>query len=522
MSGMVASSQRAATDVGIAILRAGGNAADAAVAVAAALNVTEPMSTGIGGDCFALYYDGATRAVTALNGSGRAPGRLTLELLRQQQITELPASHAHTVTVPGACAGWFDLIARHGTLPVATLLAPAIELAEAGFAVGEVTAHFWADDLASRARSANIRELSIDGRAPRAGERFRNPGLARTLRAVAEGGPDAFYRGEIARAIVSVIAQSGGVMTADDLAAHASTWDEPISTTYRGVRVWECPPNGQGLTALLALNVLEGFELRGQDPLGADRLHLVVEALRLAFADARRYIADPRAASVPIAELLSKDYAARRRALIDPRHAAAHVAHGAPIATSDTVYFCVVDGHGNACSFINSNYMGFGTGIVPSGWGFALQNRGHNFSLEPGHPNAVAPNKRPYHTIMPGLMTRDDGSLYGPFGVMGGFMQPQGHVQVVIALLDDALGPQAALDRPRLRIEPVSGGLAVALEDGIPAAADPELRARGHKVVAGVTGHRRAVFGRGQLIVSERDRLVAGSDLRADGCAGAA
>jgi gamma-glutamyltranspeptidase/glutathione hydrolase len=292
MPGMVASSQRTATDVGIGILRAGGNAADAAVAIAAALNVTEPMSTGIGGDCFALYYDAATRAMTALNGSGRAPGRLTIDLvhglLRRKQLAELPPSHAHTVTVPGACAGWFDLIARHGTLPMARILAPAIELAEAGFAVGKVTAHIWKAGLAERAGAANLDELSIDGRAPHAGEQFRNPGLARTFRAIAEGGPDAFYRGEIAIAIAEVIERSGGVMTAADFAAHTSTWDEPISTTYRGIRVWECPPNGQGITALIALNVLEGFELRGQDPLGPDRLHLVAEALRLAFADAGR------------------------------------------------------------------------------------------------------------------------------------------------------------------------------------------------------------------------------------------
>ena len=526
MPGMVASSQRVATDVGIGILRAGGNAADAAVAVAAALNVTEPMSTGIGGDCFALYYDAATRAVTALNGSGRAPGRLTIDLvhglLRREQLSELPPHHAHAVTVPGACAGWFDLIARHGTLAMARILAPAIELAEAGFAVGKVAAHIWKVGLADCAGAANLDELSIDGRAPHAGEQVRNPALARTFRAIAEGGPDAFYRGEIATAIAEVIERSGGVMTATDLAAHTSTWDEPISTTYRGIRVWECPPNGQGITALIALNVLEGFELRGQDPLGPERLHLVAEALRLAFADARRYVADPRVAAVPVAELLSKDYAARRRALLDPRRAAADVGHGAPIPGSDTVYFCVVDGHGNACSFINSNYMGFGSGIVPHGWGFVLQNRGHNFSLDPHHANALAPGKRPYHTIIPGMMTHGDGSLYGPFGVMGGFVQPQGHVQVVVGLLDDGVTPQAALDRPRLCLESIAGEVVVALEDGIPVATAQGLRAQGHQVVSGVTGFDRSRFGRGQIILRERDGLVAGSDPRADGSAGSA
>jgi gamma-glutamyltranspeptidase/glutathione hydrolase len=520
MQGMVASSQRAATNVGIGILRAGGNAADAAVAVAAALNVTEPTSTGIGGDCFALYYDAATRALTALNGSGRAPARLTIDLLRDQQITALPPFHAHTVTVPGACAGWFDLIARHGTLPMAQLLAPAIELAEGGFTVGEVTAYSWAQGLDSQRGAAHLDELSIDGRAPRAGERFCNPGLARTLRAIAQGGPDAFYRGEIAAAIVQVIEASGGVMAASDLAAHTSTWDEPISTTYRGIRVWECPPNGQGITALLALNLLEGFELAGQDPRGADRVHLLAEALRIAFADARWYVADPRVSKVPVAELLSKDYAARRRALIDPGRAVTDLTHGAPIAGSDTVYFCVVDGHGNACSFINSNYMGFGTGIVPKGWGFTLQNRGYGFSLDPRHPNALAPSKRPYHTIIPGMMTRDDGSLYAPFGVMGGFMQPQGHVQVIVGLLDDGDPPQAVLDRPRLCLEPVDGAVTLVLEDGIPAATAQALQARGHNVVAGVGGPGRALFGRGQIIRRERDgSLVAGSDPRADGAA---
>src|SRR5262249_34790612 len=270
---------------------------------------------------------------------------------------------------------------------------------------------------------------------------------------------------------------------------------------------------------LLALNLLEGFELRGQDPLGPDRMHLLVEALRVAFADTRWYVADPRVTKVPVAELLSKDYAARRRALVDPKRAAADVTRGAPIASSDTVYFCTVDGHGNACSFINSNYMGFGTGIVPKGWGFTLQNRGHNFSLNPNHPNALAPHKRPYHTIIPGMLTRDDGTLYGPFGVMGGFMQPQGHVQVVVAMLDDDADPQAALDGPRLCIRPVTGPGQVAVETSVPPATVEALRARGHAVVGEVSGFDRSVFGRGQIIRRDRDgTLAGGSDPRADGC----
>jgi gamma-glutamyltranspeptidase/glutathione hydrolase len=524
--GMVASSQVPATDAGVSILRAGGNAADAAVAVAAALNVTEPMSTGLGGDCFALYYDAATRGLTALNGSGRAPARLSLELLRSQGVSELPPHHAHTVTVPGACAGWCDMIQRHGKLPLATVLAPAIRLAEEGFPVGTSTAHFWASGMANLLAGApSLAELSVDGagRAPRAGEPFKNPGLARALHAIAAGGKDAFYRGDVGAAVVRAVGEAGGVMSLDDLRAHESTWDEPISTTYRGIRVWECPPNGQGLTALLALNILEGLEPANggsSDPLGPDRYHRMIEALRLAFADTRWYVADPALTHVPVAELLSKDYAAKRRALLDLRRATADVHRGSPVLGSDTVYFCVVDGAGNACSFINSVYMGFGTGIVAKGFGFALQNRGYCFSLDPAHPNALAPRKRPYHTIIPGMMTRADGSLYGPFGVMGGFMQPQGHVQVAVGLLDDALGPQAALDRPRFCIEPVGNGGKIHLEEGVPTATVEELRRRGHDVVPGISGFDRALFGRGQVLRREPDgRFTGGSDVRADGCA---
>jgi gamma-glutamyltranspeptidase/glutathione hydrolase len=516
--GVVASSQRHANTAGVEILRAGGNAADAAIAMAAALAVTEPMSTGLGGDCFALYFEATTGRISALNGSGRAPARLDLALLAQQGLGALPPHHGHTVTVPGSCAGWLDLLERHGSLPRARVLAPAITLAEEGFAVGTKTAAYWSA-LGERLKGApHFDELLVDGRAPAAGEVFRNPGLGRALRAVADGGRDAFYRGELAAAIVEVVAQAGGVMTLDDLAAHTSTWDEPISTVYRGLRVWECPPNGQGLVALLALNLLEGFELRGQAPLGPDRLHLLVEALRLAFADARWYVADPRVVRVPVAELLSAGYAAERRKLIDPRRQTADVRRGVPEASSDTVYFCVVDGAGNACSFINSNYMPFGAALVPKGFGFVLQNRGHLFALDAAHPNALAPGKRPYHTIIPGLLTRADGSLWGPFGVMGGFMQPQGHVQVLVGLLDDGVEPQAAVDRPRFCIDPVDGVGHLAVEDGIPDATVTALRERGHDVRPGVTGLTRGLFGRGQVIRRDPDgRLSAGSDPRADG-----
>jgi gamma-glutamyltranspeptidase/glutathione hydrolase len=517
---MVATSQRLASEAGVAVLREGGNAADAAVGAAAALNLTEPMSTGLGGDMFALYYDSQTRKVSALNGSGRAPAALSIDLLRKQGLDPLPAHHAHAVTVPGACAGWCDLIAKHGTLPLSRILAPAIRLAEEGYPVADHSAHGWAGGR-SLLKGPGAHDLLIEGRAPRLGETFRNPSLARTLRAIASGGKDAYYKGEPGRAVVAAIRKEGGVMTAEDLYAHESTWVEPISTTYRGMRVWECPPNGQGITALLALNILEGFDLKGQDPAGPERWHLLIEAMRIAFADARWYVADPQVSKVPAAELLSKEYSAKRRALFDPKRATVDVRRGSPVAGSDTVYFCVVDGQGNACSFINSNYMGFGTGIVPEGCGFSLQNRGACFVTDPGHPNALAPRKRPYHTIIPGLLTRADGSLYAPFGVMGGFMQPQGHVQVVVGIVDDGLEPQPVLDRPRFCIQPVDGADSrVHLEAELPAATVAALRERGHLLVPGVSGYARALFGRGQVIRRNPDgTLTGGSDPRADGCA---
>ncbi len=526
--GMVAASQPLAVAAGIETLQAGGNAADAAIAVAAALNVTEPTSTGLGGDAFALYFDSASGQVSALNGSGRAPAGLTLARLQKEGLAdELPPFHPHTVTVPGACAAWCDLVERHGRLPMSASLAPAIRLAEDGFPVAPLTALFWARGVESRLRTApGGLEMTIDGQAPRAGQVFRNAGLARTLREIAQGGKKAYYQGEIAAAIAQTIQDAGGCMTVDDLAAHQSTWERPIRARYHGVDIWECPPNGQGLAALLALNILEGFDLAEIPPLSARRLHLEIEAMRLAFADSAWYVADPAFNPAPLQALLSKEYAAQRRQQIDLERAILDQTRGAPVAGSDTVYFSVADGDGNACSFINSNYMGFGTGIVPTGWGFTLQNRGHNFSLDPDHPNALAPGKRPYHTIIPAMATRPrtggsgDHELFASFGVMGGFMQPQGHMQVVIGLLDDQLNPQAALDRPRFCIPNGNAGGSVLLEEGIPVSEMAALAEMGHPV-APVSAHRRALFGRGQIILRDPASgvLCAGSDPRADGCA---
>jgi gamma-glutamyltranspeptidase/glutathione hydrolase len=556
--GMAATSQPLAVAAGLELLRSGGNAADAAVAMAAALNVTEPTSTGIGGDCFALYFDARTGQVSALNGSGRAPAALTLDRLRHEGFTrEIPPYHPYTITVPGACAGWCDLVERYGRLSMSVVLAPAIHLAEEGFPVTPVTAYFWQRGAERQLRHApNGQELTINGRAPRPGEVFRNAGLARALRAVAERGKAAFYQGAIAEAIVKVVLEAGGCLSPEDLAEHTSIWEQPIHTTYRGLRVWECPPNGQGLAALIGLNILEGFDLADLPPLSSARLHLEIEAMRLAFADTRWYVADPAFNPAPLDELLSKDYAGQRRRLIDPRRATLDFSRGAPVAASDTVYLSVVDREGNACSFINSNYMGFGTGIVPKGWGFSLQNRGYNFSLEESHPNALEPRKRPYHTIIPGMITRAisnqhstnsrsqpdqkrenppssdsranshlqpssfNQQLMASFGVMGGFMQPQGHLQVVSSLVDDGVNPQAALDRLRFCILEGESGGGVALEEGIPLGVINELAGMGHPVEV-VSGYARAIFGRGQIIqrLPESGVLYGGSDPRADGCA---
>ncbi len=521
-NGIVATSQPLASAAGLEILAKGGNAADAAVAAGAALNVTEPTSTGIGGDMFALYYSAQTRQVTALNGSGRAPAALSLDRLKKEGFSaELPPFHAHTITVPGACAGWFDLIEKHGSLSMSEILAPAIRLASQGFPVAPITSYSWQRGAERQLRSApNGHELTIGGRGPGPGEIFRNPNLARTFELVARGGREAFYQGVIAESIVHVIQEAGGCMSFEDLASHTSTWEETISVMYRGLRVYECPPNGQGITALIALNILEGFDLSSLDPLSTERLHLTIEAMRLAFADARWYVADPAFSDVPVEELLSKEYANERRKLIDHGRAAIDQKHGTPVNSSNTVYLSVVDKFGNACSFINSNYWGFGTGIVPKGFGFTLQNRGHNFSLTPNHPNALAPRKRPYHTIIPAMVTREDGSLYASYGVMGGFMQPQGHVQVLSALVDAGLDPQSALDLPRFCIDVEESGGRVALEEGIPGDVVSDLEKMGHLVYT-VSGYDRSLFGRGQVILRDAETgvLCAGSDPRADGCA---
>jgi gamma-glutamyltranspeptidase / glutathione hydrolase len=387
-------------------------------------------------------------------------------------------------------------------------------VAESGFEVARVAAAVWQRNLL-QLQSA---ELTINGRAPAEGETFRNPNLARVLRAVAADGPTAFYSGEVAERIVAAVHAAGGAMTTEDLASHRSTWEDPISVGYREMRVWECPPNGQGLAALLALAILDGVEVGRFGT--AERAHVQIEALRLGFADARWYVADPMVAPAPLDELLSAEYIAIRRARIDPDRAATDVPRGSPAGIPGTVYHCAVDAAGNACSVVSSTFASFGCGIVPPGLGFTLQNRACGFVLDPLHPNAYAPAKRPYHTIIPGMLTRTDGTLWGPFGVMGGPMQPQGHVQVVMALVDDGASPQEALDRPRFFIEPEIDGGRVYLETGTSASVAGGLRARGHDIVVDPDTRGRSMFGRGQVILLRSDgSLVGGSDHRADGCA---
>ncbi len=517
--GMVAACNPLAAQAGLDILRRGGNAADAAVATAAVLNVTAPASTGAGGDCFALFYDAHTGQVSALNGSGRAPSALTLADLRALGWTAIPARSAHAITVPGAVRGWADLLARHGRLTLADVLAAAISYARDGFPVSPVFGASWSlpamVDLLRRCPYTG--DYLPGGRAPQVGEIVRLPDLARTLQAVADGGAEAFYHGPIADAIAATVQEFGGVMTPADLRDHRSTWHDPIQTEYRGVTICECPPNGQGLAALQALNIAEGWPLGDMAWDDPARLHLMIEAMRLAFADAGRYIADMAVSDVPVSALLDKAYAARRRSLITPDRALAGIEHGDLRAGPDTVYLSVVDGDGNACSFINSLYMGFGSGIVAKGTGVFLQNRGANFSLDPAHPNALAPGKRPYHTIIPAMALRD-GALWASFGVMGGFMQPQGHFQVISAMIDDDLNPQEALDRPRFYLEEGDPNGVIALEDGIPLAAMARLAQLGH-TIRPVAGRERGLFGSGQIIRRDAHSgvLFGGSDPRKDG-----
>ncbi|KAK4503978.1 hypothetical protein PRZ48_004893 [Zasmidium cellare] len=573
--GIVACTQPLAAQCGLEILHKGGNAADAAVAVAAGLNMTEPGSTGIGGDMFCLFYEAKTKKVHALNGSGRSGGKCTLETIRKSlglkggEVGSIPMDSVHAVSVPGAAAGWVDTVEKFGSgkVTLEEVLDPAARLGEEGFPVSEVMGSYWAkaEGLIRRA-SPNGGEMlkkdpkAKDGvRAPRPGEIMKNPTLANTFRLVGKNKKAGFYEGKVAEELVKVVQDLGGHLELDDLKKHAELGTEEteaISLKFKaqdvakkhgqhmddrsseGIELWEHPPNGQGIVALMALGIIEQLEKAGKIPKfgaedhnSAQYLHAIVEALRIAFADGNWWIADPNVSKVPSKELISPDYLAERSKLFDPNKASAPLSHGSPAHNhSDTVYFACSDSEGNGISFINSNYGGFGTCIIPKGCGFTLQNRAANFALQPeNHPNVLEPNKRPYHTIIPALITNvSDQSLHSVYGVMGGFMQPQGHVQVLLNQLVFGYTPQAALDAPRVCIGagmPDAGDvmdMTVYLEEGMREETVEGLKKLGHKVEV-VTGAARGLFGRGQIIrwhvdpIEKQGVWSAGSDPRGDG-----
>ena len=510
--GAVACEHPSAALAGIRALDAGGSAADACIAMAACMAVLAPMATGVGGDAFLLFYEAETGRVLGADGSGRAPEGATIEKLRNRGLDEMPERGGLTVTVPGTIRLWEDAAIRLGNLPLARLLEPAWEFAENGYPVSEVFARYWqvGEDLLLKNEAASC-ALLVDGRAPRPGEVFQQPDLATTLSAVAEGGADAFYKREIARSIVRSAQEAGGYLSEEDLAEHETLWVDPIHTDYREVRVHEIPPPGQGVAALEMLNILEGFNLAALDPMSADRIHLEVEAKKLAFRDLYDEIGDPEFWEIATGRMISKEYAATIREHISPDRASARCAE--PALGEDTTYLCAVDADGNGCSFINSLYMGFGSGVVAEGTGVCLQNRGTSFRLVEGHPNALEPGKRPLHTIIPSLITKD-GALWAVFGNMGGPMQPQGHAQVLINLLDYGMSPQEAVDHARHFHQ----GDVLLVEGRVPGYEVEKLRTMGHNVEVG-TDYVVPTGGAQLIHVLQSGVRACGSDPRKDGCA---
>jgi gamma-glutamyltranspeptidase/glutathione hydrolase len=492
--GMVATSQPLATQVALDILKAGGSAVDAAIAANATLGLMEPTGCGIGGDLFAIVWDAEKGELTGLNASGRSPQSLTLQHFRDLGMESIPYLGPLTVSVPGAVDGWYELHERYGRLPMSELLQPAIDYADEGFPVTAFIADLWQENIGSREKYAGIREIYMPGgAAPNTGDVFKNPNLANTYRLIAEGGRDAFYKGEIAAKIDSYMAEQGGFLTADDLAAHTSEWVAPVSTNYRGYDVFELPPNGQGIVALQMLNILEGYDLRSMGFGTAEYLHTLIEAKKVAYEDRAKYYADPEFYNAPLDTLLSKEYAAQRRDLISADKAAiTYPAGDAVLENGDTIYLTVADSDGNMVSFIQSNYGDLGSGMTPEELGFQLQNRGQLFSLKDGHANVYEPGKRPFHTIIPAFVMKD-GKPWMSFGVMGGSIQPQAHAQIIINMVDFDMNLQEAGDAARLRHtgssqptdEVMDDGGTVYMESGIPQSIRDELSAMGHKIGTG-------------------------------------
>jgi len=490
--GMACTSQPLVTQIALDVLKAGGSAVDAAIAADAALGLMEPTGSGMGGDLFALVWDAKTKHLYGLNASGRSPRALTLEHFQKLGLKHIPPTGPLPVSVPGCVDGWFSLHARFGKLPMKALLAPAIKYAEGGFPVSELIAYYMGRSLPSLGKFPGFKETyTVDGqRAPRSGEVFRNPRLAKTLALVAERGRDAFYQGEIARKIDAYMKAQGGFLRYEDLAAHHSDWVEPVSVNYRGYDVWEIPPNGQGIATLQMLNILEGYDF-SRIPFGSPRhVHLFTEAKKLVFEDRAKFYADPAFARIPLQSLLSKAYAQERRALISDTRAARRMEAGNPaLKEGDTIYLTTADGDGNMVSLIQSNYRGMGSGMTPGDLGFCLQDRGEMFSLEAGQANTYAPGKRPFHTIIPAFVTRD-GEPFLSFGVMGGEFQPQGQVQIIMNMVDFGMGAQEAGDAPRMAHdgspEPTGeqGKLpgTIQLESGFPYETVRQLMDMGHGV----------------------------------------
>lgn len=512
--GMAAASQPLAAQAGLAVLKKGGNAIDAAIATAAALTVVEPTGNGLGSDAFAIIWkDGKLHGI---NGSGFAPKSWSVESFKARGWDKVPRDGWGPATVPGAVATWCELSKKMGRLPLTEVLAPAIEYARDGHAVSPTVAYNWDaafkkyGPMTSPEFGAWLKTFCPNGRAPRAGEIFKSEAHARTLERIAQTNGEAFYKGDVAEKIVAFAKETDGFFTMEDLAAFAPEWVDPISVNYRGYDIWEIPPNGQGICALLALSILKNFEFKERDC--AETYHKQIEAIKMGFADAHRYVADQRFSTVPVKELLADSYGAARSKLI--KDVAVDHKPGDPMH-GGTVYFSTADGEGTLVSFIQSNYMGFGSGVVIPETGIGLNNRGHCFSMDPEHPNVIAGHKRPYNTIIPAFMTKD-GKPVGPFGVMGGYMQPQGHLQVAMNVIDFGMNPQEALDAPRWQW---SGDMKVTVEPGFPASEALKLAAMGHDIVPEVTSNS---FGRGEVIWLTEDGTLAGAtEPRTDGCVAA-
>ena len=497
---MAATSHPLATQIALDVMKQGGSAVDAAIAANAALGLMEPTGNGMGGDLFAIVWDPKTSRLHGYNGSGRSPKSLTLDYFERQGLKDIPPLGPLPVSVPGAVDGWFALHGRFGALPMQQVLAPAIRYAREGHPVAETIAYYWARSVPRLSPYPGFKaQFTVDGRAPRTGELWKNPNLADTLQKIADGGRDAFYKGDIARTIDAYFKANGGFLSYDDLAAHQGEWVEPVSTNYRGFDVWELPPNGQGIAALQMLNVLEGYDFSKIAFGSPDHVHLFVEAKKLAFADRARWYADPAFQPAPVTKLISKAYANSRRQLISTDKVLREVQPGTPaeLDEGDTIYLTTADASGMMVSLIQSNYRGMGSGMAPPGLGFILQDRGEMFVLAgcdspPRHPNCYAPGKRPFQTIIPAFITRN-GKPWVSFGVMGGAMQPQGHVQIVMNLVDFGMNLQEAGDAPRIQhegsTEPTGQGTAMSdggevnLETGFPYETVRELMRKGHRII---------------------------------------